>query len=100
VSDHQARVAGDTAFLIEESCKTLRRFADDPESHKLESVIQTVELCSSLVKRLDGVSAQEVNDSARSAIPIIPMNKIALFNAIARGEHLHCTECKGWKPVC
>ena len=76
--DHRARVAGDTAFLIEESCKTLRRFSEDPESHKLESVIQTIELCSSLVKRLDGVSVHDVSESARSAIPVTPMNKIAL----------------------
>ena len=100
MTDHQARVAGDTAFLIEESCKTLRRFSEHPESHKLESVIQTVELCSSLVKRLEGVSVQDKSTGARSAIPIIPMDKITLFNDIVRGGFVPCPECQGWKRVC
>lgn len=97
--DQNRRVTDETAFLISECCEALERFISEPELTKLESVIQTCDLTSSLVKRIEGIEALEDDETTRVSAPKIPFEKIKMLGEILRGERVRCAKCLGWRAV-
>lgn len=88
-----SQIESDISFLIQESCETLQRFSQHPKDYKIETIVQCVDLVSSLIKRVEGISS-EVENKARSAIQ--PMSKVRLLKQVIRENREPCPTCGNW----
>jgi hypothetical protein len=91
---HVSQIENDVGFLIRESCETLQKFAAKPKSYKVETIVQCVDLVSSLIKRVESI-APENGSEARSAA-IQPFWKVSLLRRILEEKRQPCQNCGGW----
>ncbi|MDO6591839.1 hypothetical protein DS901_06465 [Loktanella sp. D2R18] len=91
-----SQIDSDVGFLIQESCETLQRFSENPKDYKIETIVQCVDLVSSLIKRVEGISL-ESEGVARSAIQ--PMSKVRLLTKIIDEARPPCFTCGNWRDI-